>query len=125
MPKAKPGFFARHIIARIDRKTGTYVLGLADRAKDPVEYLLFHRPFEFDDEAAEVGEDCHWFQYKSASLSAYGACTKVRIFPDYLEIEISKKAAKIYHATGGQITVNFSPTPALSAKLKKYLELIL
>ncbi len=125
MPKAKPEFFARHIVARTDRKSGTYVLGLADSAESPNQYVLFHRPFEFDDEAAEHGEDCHWFQYKKTTLSAFGACSGVKIFPDHLEIGISKSARKIFAATGGRIIVKFKPTPALTKKLKRYLELIL
>jgi hypothetical protein len=125
MAPAKSEFFAHHIVAQTDRKNGCYLLGLADDAKDPEDYILFQRPFEFDDEAAEHGEDCHWFQYKKASLSAFGACTKARVFPDRLEIEISKKTKKIHTATGGKITVKFKPTPALSNKLRKYLELIL
>jgi hypothetical protein len=125
MPKAKLEFFAHHIVAQTDRINRSYVLGLANDANAPSEYILLQRPFEFDDEAAENEEDCHWFQYKKPALSAFGACTKARIFPDRLELEISKKAGKIYTATGGRITVKFKPTPALSKKLKKYLELIL
>ncbi|MBC7467340.1 MAG: hypothetical protein H7256_15225 [Bdellovibrio sp.] len=105
----KQTFTAKSVVTENSPEEESFIVGFMDNEKDPSEFALFQRAFEFDDQDEETGLAGHWFEYKDQAYGDYKACESVTILKDVIKIKISENSKNIFSEFSGfEIHFNIS-----------------
>jgi hypothetical protein len=73
---------------------GVHVLGLADSASEPQDYVILQRGTEFDEQDKELGQDTYYVEICADGVAGYGGVKFVSLRSDTLNIELEDGARR-------------------------------
>lgn len=94
-------FTAKSVVTENSPEEESFIVGFMDAEKNPSEFILFQRAFEFDEQDEETGLAGHWFEYKDQAYGDYKACQKVTISKNHIKIQIAESSNNIFSAFSG------------------------
>lgn len=73
---------------------GDYLLvGLADRKVETLDYLMFQRAHQFDEQDVRLGMDKVHVERNDQGYSGYGGIERVSLFPDHLHLRFDERGS--------------------------------
>ncbi|ENX58598.1 MULTISPECIES: Imm10 family immunity protein [Acinetobacter] len=71
---------------------GIHILGFADNANEPQEYVIFERSIEFDEQDRKLGQDTYFVEVCADGSAGYGGIRLVSFLAGTLKIEFEEDA---------------------------------
>jgi hypothetical protein len=119
------GYFASCLYADLeeDEDDSFYMVGLADDADDPVDYIMIQRTLDPDPQDVELGLDQVYIELRDEDHSCYGGVKSVTLNPDSCVFSLTPEGVEDL-GVGPVFTVRFDPANPKFELVKKYLALI-
>ncbi|WP_426337272.1 Imm10 family immunity protein [Pseudoduganella sp. R-31] len=109
-------------VVSVDEQDEAYIVGFADDAMEPSQYIILQRSTEEDEQDDELGLNTYFLEIGNPSVSGYGGISSAKL--KHSQMELNLRQPSDYANEVEQIIVRFHASQEEREQLARHLELI-